>query len=39
MKIKDLTKKILGGITWLLTGSFCDVDIEFKDEMNLVEKM
>lgn len=31
--------KILGGITWLLTGSFCDVDIEFQDEMNLGEKM
>lgn len=31
--------KILGGIAWTLTGSFCDIDIEFKDEMNLTEKM
>jgi hypothetical protein len=31
--------KILGGIAWTLTGSFCDVDIEFKDEMNMTEKM
>ena len=31
--------KILGGIVWTLTGSFTDVDIEFKDDMNLTEKM
>ena len=31
--------KILGGIVWTLTGSFYDVDIEFKDEMSLAEKM
>jgi len=31
--------KILGGITWTLTGSFYDIDIDFKDEMNLTEKM
>ena len=31
--------KILGGISWTHTGSFYDFDIEFKDEMNLAEKM
>jgi hypothetical protein len=31
--------KILGGIVWTLTGSFTDVDIEFKEEMNITEKM
>lgn len=31
--------KLLGGFAWTLTGCFCDVDIEFKDEMNIAEKM
>ena len=30
--------KILGGMAWILTGCFYDIDIEFKDEMNLTEK-
>jgi hypothetical protein len=29
----------LGGIAWTLTGSHYDIDIEFKDEMNLAEKI
>jgi hypothetical protein len=31
--------KILGGMAWILTGCFYDIDIEFKDEMNLTEKI
>ena len=31
--------KILGGLAWILTGCFYDIDIEFKDEMNLTEKI
>lgn len=31
--------KILGGIAWTLTGCFYDIDIDFKDEMNLTEKI
>lgn len=31
--------KILGGMAWTLTGCFYDIDIDFKDEMNLTEKI
>ena len=31
--------KILGGMAWILTGCFYDIDIEFKDDMNLTEKI
>lgn len=31
--------KVLGGICWSLTGCNVDVDIEFKDDMNLKEKI
>ena len=31
--------KILGGITWALTSCFYDVEFEFKDEMNIGEKI
>ena len=31
--------KILGGMAWILTGCFYDIDIDFKDEMNLTEKI
>ena len=31
--------KILGGIAWTLTGCFYDIDIDFKDDMNLTEKI
>ena len=31
--------KILGGMAWTLTGCFYDIDIDFKDEMTLTEKI
>ena len=31
--------KILGGMAWTLTGCFYDIDIDFKDDMNLAEKI
>ena len=31
--------KILGGLAWTLTGCFYDIDIDFKDDMNLTEKI
>ena len=31
--------KILGGMAWTLTGCFYDIDIDFKDDMNLTEKI
>ncbi len=31
--------KVLGGICWSLTGCNVDVDIEFKDDLNLKEKI
>ena len=31
--------KILGGLAWTLTGCVYDIDIDFKDDMNLTEKI
>ena len=31
--------KLLGGMAWTLTGCFYDIDIDFKDDMNLAEKI
>ena len=31
--------KLLGGMAWTLTGCFYDIDIDFKDDMNLTEKI
>ena len=31
--------KILGGMAWILTGCFYDIDIEFKEDMNMREKI
>ena len=31
--------KLLGGMAWTLTGCFYDIDIDFKDDMNIAEKI
>ncbi|MCQ2820822.1 MAG: hypothetical protein MJ252_26480 [archaeon] len=31
--------KVLGGLAWVLTGCFYDIDIEFKDDMTMTEKI
>ena len=35
----DPFDKILGGMTWCITGSNYDVDIEFEDDLRLGEKI
>lgn len=31
--------KVLGGLAWILTGCYYDVDIDFKDDMTMAEKI